>query len=70
MPQKSANDPAMPVQKQRFSIYTMMLVLSFIAICTGCTLLAVEIGAYVDQGKSFFSAWDASAAKVVAPPAN
>ncbi len=36
--------PASPaVEKQRLSVYTMMLVLSFIAIVTGITLLHLEI---------------------------
>ncbi len=30
-------------EKQRLSVYTMMLVLSFIAICTGITLLHLEL---------------------------
>ncbi len=62
MPQES-NDA--PVQKQRFNVYTMMLVLSFIAICTACTLLYSELSTY---GK--FPYWDASAARVNAPAVN
>ncbi|MBC8875499.1 MAG: hypothetical protein H8E44_39235 [Planctomycetes bacterium] len=32
--------------KQRTSVYTMMLILSFIAICTACTLLWLELDRY------------------------
>lgn len=33
-------------QKPRFNIYTMMLVISFIAITTACTLLYLELQLY------------------------
>lgn len=65
MAQKSTNDAgAVPTQKQRFSVYTMMLILSFIAICTACTLLYMELDSY---GK--FPYWDANEARFT-PPAN
>lgn len=32
--------------KQRTSVYTVMLILSFIAICTACTLLWLELHRY------------------------
>ena len=35
-----------PTQKQRLNVYTMMLILSFVAIVIGCILLAVELAAY------------------------
>jgi hypothetical protein len=39
--------PDEPVeQKQRANIYTMMLLLSFIALCVACTLLWLELQAY------------------------
>lgn len=66
MPLESANTP---VQKQRFSVYTMMLILSFIAICTACTLLFMELSTYSTQGFPFTDAMDASAAKFTPPPA-
>lgn len=53
------------MQKQRFNVYTMMLVLSFIAICTACALLYSEMSAY---GK-FPRTWDTSEARFT-PPAN
>ncbi len=62
MPPTSANDG--PVQKQRFSVYTMMLVLSFFAIVTACTLLYTELNSY---GK--FPWWDTAEARFV-PPAD
>ncbi len=33
-------------EKQRANIYTMMLILAFIAICVACTLLWMELQAY------------------------
>ena len=33
-------------QKPRFNIYTMMLFLAFVAVCTACTLLWLELQAY------------------------
>ncbi|HTN75955.1 MAG TPA: hypothetical protein VL096_11940 [Pirellulaceae bacterium] len=62
MPPKSSNDIEIPTQKQRFNIYTMMLVLSFIAICTACTLLYLELNSY-----GTFPYWNAASAKFVAP---
>lgn len=53
----------MPAQKQRFSIYTMMLILSFIAILTACILLSVELASY-----GSFPYWDAGSAKFTPPP--
>ncbi len=32
--------------KQRTNVYTVMLILSFIAICTACTLLWIELHRY------------------------
>lgn len=32
--------------KQRTNVYTMMLIISFIAICTACTLLWLELHRY------------------------
>lgn len=32
--------------KQRTNVYTVMLILSFIAICTACTLLWLELDRY------------------------
>ena len=49
-----------PLAKQRLNVYTVMLIVSFIAICTGCVLLYLELskyGAYpwwnVDQAIGF-----------------
>lgn len=34
------------VQKQRLNVYTMMLIISFIAICTAIVLLYMELNKY------------------------
>ena len=60
MIQTSANDS--PVQKQRFNVYTMMLVLSFFAIVTACVLLWSELNSY---GK--FPWWNISEARFTPP---
>ena len=35
--------PAAPVQKQGLNVYTMMLVISFLALLTACILLYMEL---------------------------
>ncbi len=35
-----------PEQKQRANVYTMMLIISFIAICVACTVLWFELQDY------------------------
>jgi hypothetical protein len=35
-----------PVQKQQFSVYTMMLICSFIALVLGCLLMYLELQRY------------------------
>ena len=35
-----------PIGKQRFSIYTMMLIMSFVALVTGSVLLYTELNKY------------------------
>ena len=45
----SASPAAAPRgQKQRLNVYTMMLVISFIAICIGATLLYMELKRFGD----------------------
>ena len=34
------------VQKQTSNIYTVLLILSFLAICLGCVFLSMEMGRY------------------------
>ncbi|MFT5525722.1 MAG: hypothetical protein ACI9G1_004398 [Pirellulaceae bacterium] len=46
------------VQKQRFSIYTMMLILAFFALVTGCTLLYFELKEYGE-----YPWWNTNAAR-------
>jgi hypothetical protein len=45
-----------PVEKQPTNIYTMLLMLSFIALVTGCIMLAMEWNRFEGQ-----SPWDTSA---------
>jgi hypothetical protein len=52
------------VQRQRFNIYTMMLILSFFAILTACILLYVELRRYGDAPW-----WDTKSATAPPPPA-
>lgn len=35
-----------PEQKQRANVYTMMLILAFVAICIACTVLWLELKEY------------------------
>lgn len=35
-----------PTQKQQLNVYTMMLIISFIALCVGCGLLYWELSQY------------------------
>lgn len=35
-----------PGQKQQFNVYTMMLIISFVATCIACTLLYMELREY------------------------
>jgi hypothetical protein len=46
MPAQQA--PALP--KQRFNVYTMMLIISFFALLTACLLLWFELAQYMDNG--------------------
>ena len=41
-----ANPQASSPQKQRFSVYTMMLIISFISLVTGSIILAYELKQY------------------------
>jgi hypothetical protein len=59
--------------KQRFNIYTTLLLLSFVAITTGFIMLLMEIGAHSadKDGKSFaeWPPWNTDGADVTIPPA-
>ncbi len=47
----------------------MMLVLSFIAICTACTLLWLELESYAGENESAIGVWNgAKAARFTPPP--
>ena len=35
-----------PVQKQKLNVYTVMLVISFVALTTGCVFLYLELHRY------------------------
>ena len=45
-PKKAAKTSGVAVQKPGFNVYTMMLILSLIAITTACILLYMELGTY------------------------
>jgi hypothetical protein len=64
----SANYPGsvatVPVEKQRTNIYTVMLMLSFAALMTGCILLALEWQRFEGNPP-----WDTRAAQPSAAPA-
>ncbi len=45
-PKKTPTTPGITVEKPGFNVYTMMLVLSLIAITVACILLYAEIGTY------------------------
>ena len=45
----SSSSPGQPaVQKQGTNIYTVMLILAFLALCTGTVLMAMELNRYGD----------------------
>lgn len=46
MSKPKLTDPNVKVEKPRFNVYTMMLVLSFIAVCIACLLLYLELDHY------------------------
>ncbi len=49
MSQLNSVSPGQPaVQKQGTNIYTVMLILAFLALVTGTTLLALELNRYGD----------------------
>ena len=45
--QQLSNNPQ-PVQKRKFDVYSMMLILAFIAIIAACVLLAYELERWGD----------------------
>jgi hypothetical protein len=42
----SANQPAVSTQKPGTNVYTVMLIMAFLAIVTACILLSVELGRF------------------------
>ena len=48
-------------QKQRFNIYSMMMIISFIAITISCVLLYLELAKFAVEGSTQWW-WDTSAA--------
>lgn len=46
LPSSASQQPSPPVVKQGISVYTVMLILSFVCICVACTLLYLEIARY------------------------
>ena len=45
-PNLASRPAARPVQKQRLSVYTMMLIIAFFALVTACVLLLLELSDY------------------------
>ncbi len=39
----------LPEQKQQFNVYTVMLIISFVATCIACTLLYMELQEYAPE---------------------
>ena len=52
-----------PVEKQRFNIYTMMLILSFLALVTACVLMAIQWNRFDSKDP-----WNTNVATPVMPP--
>jgi hypothetical protein len=50
LPDSKVNPRGVMVDKPRFNIYTMMLVLSFLALFIGCLCLYGEMAAYSGPG--------------------
>ena len=44
-------------QKPRLNVYTMMLVISFVAITVGCAMLHLELKKWGDPGSSGLQRW-------------
>ena len=67
--QAPASEPIIE-QKQRNNIYTMMLILSFLAICVACVLLFLELqeyGTFPTWWKTTGFAPPAAVSSVIAP---
>ena len=54
---------AQPTQKQKLNVYTMMLLLSFIALLTGTILLYMELNRYGDE---FLNWWNTQGSRPAA----
>jgi len=61
--QSSAN-PMMPQEKQKTNVYTVMMILSFLALVTGTVVLSMELNRYGE-----YPWWKASATTSGAPAA-
>ena len=62
----AANLPRTPVNKQRFNVYTMMLLVSLFALITACTVLWLELDRFKDSPESKNWWWDTSAVQMPA----
>jgi hypothetical protein len=62
MPAQQA--PALP--KQRFNVYTMMLIISFFALLTASLLLWFELAQYMENGGGW-PPWDTSRVGLLEP---
>lgn len=64
----ATNPQGGPVQKQRLNVYTMMLILSFLAIFTACILLWMELWQYNSNKDAWLERWwDTASAKPSVP---
>ena len=59
LPSSASQQPAPPVVKQGTNIYTVMLILAFLAIVTSCILLYMELTQY-----GSYPWWNTSAVRV------
>lgn len=60
----SSANPMMPQEKQKTNVYTVMMILSFLALVTGTVVLSMELNRYGE-----YPWWRASAATSGAPAA-
>lgn len=60
----SSANPMMPQEKQKTNVYTVMMILSFLALVTGTVVLSMELNRYGE-----YPWWKASATTSGAPAA-
>lgn len=50
---KKASSPSVAIEKPGMNVYTVMLMLSLLAITTACILLYIELGKYGGFGEAW-----------------